>query len=384
MPLTSPDLQRSRALTPHRARALARLTFIACAALLAVAALCAPRAAPLSPGLARAETIDRIAAIVNDEVITFNDFRREVALHLLVEAEARQQPPMPVGQIDDSPQREALIRKYIEDIVNLRLFAHRAVELKSDITDDMVNATIAQNGTDQQVAASLAPYGIALDDFKRFMKRRLQAEFVSRAEVERQANVKQSDVEVCARKAVPDGERTVRLTIREIRVRMPEYQADLAARSPINQALYQPFFLALDRTRYSFASIIHVAIVYEGAPFEEMARAYSSASNRHRDGLVDQPFLRGDYSAEYAAVYAPVFSLQPGEVSDPIRASFGFHIIRVEDRDEGPNPRWVAKMRECSAELIRAERMKLMEAWFTSQRARQFVQVRLFDELAGP
>jgi peptidyl-prolyl cis-trans isomerase SurA len=333
---------------------------------------------------ARAETIDRIAAIVNEEVITFNDFRREVALHLLVEAEARRQAPMTLTEFDASPQREDLIRKYLDDIVNLRLFSHRAVELKSDITDEMVNATVSQNGSEQDVATSLAVYGISLDDFKRFMKRRLQAEFVSKSEIERQATVKQSDIEVCALKAIPDGERTVRLTIREIRIRVPDYQPALSDRSPINRALYQPFFLAVDRGRYDLTALIHAAILYEGVPFEEMARTYSAANNRHRDGLDDQPFIRGDLSPEYAAVYAPVFALEPGQVSDPIRAVFGFHILRVEARDEVVNPRWVTKLRECNAELMRAERMKLLEGWFTTQRARHFVQVRLFDELAGP
>lgn len=358
-----------------------------CAAPVTICILFVAAALLTSPN-AQAETIDRIAAVINDEVITFNDFRREVALHLLVEAETRQKAPIPLSEFDTSPQREALIKKYLDDILNLRLFSHRAVEIKADVTDEMVNATVLNNGSEQQVAASLAAYGIELDDFKKFMKRRLQAEFVSRAEIERQATVKQNDIEVCARKAVPEGEQTVRLTIREIRVRVPEYNAALSEGAATNQALYQNFFLAINNARFSFAATIQAMIISGEATFEEMARTYSAAPNRHRDGLVDQPFSRGDLSPEFASVYAPVFDLPAGtgpeSVSVPLRVAFGYHIIRVEGREEGSNPRWNTKLRECQLELLRAERMKLLEGWFVTQRARHYVQVRLFDELAGP
>ena len=66
-----------------------------------------------------------------------------------------------------------------------------------------------------------------------------------------------------------------------------------------------------------------------GEVFETLARNYSlDYTSRHMGGMIHE-FARGQVWPEYEEV---AFSLEPGEISDPVRTIMGYHIIRLDDR----------------------------------------------------
>ncbi|KPK81894.1 MAG: hypothetical protein AMS25_04500 [Gemmatimonas sp. SM23_52] len=67
-----------------------------------------------------------------------------------------------------------------------------------------------------------------------------------------------------------------------------------------------------------------------GEDFDELARAYSDdPSSASRGGRLDW-FERGRLVPEVEEV---VFGMQPGEISEVIRSSFGYHVFKVTDRE---------------------------------------------------
>jgi peptidyl-prolyl cis-trans isomerase D len=70
--------------------------------------------------------------------------------------------------------------------------------------------------------------------------------------------------------------------------------------------------------------------VYEkavaGEPFDELAKTYSEGPTRDEGGYLGA-FKKGDMVAPFAD---KAFSMQAGEVSEPVRTRFGWHIIKVE------------------------------------------------------
>lgn len=66
-----------------------------------------------------------------------------------------------------------------------------------------------------------------------------------------------------------------------------------------------------------------------GEPFEALAEQYSADPGSAREGG-DLGFFERDQMVEPFADAA--FSLQPGEVSEPVESMFGLHVIRVEER----------------------------------------------------
>jgi parvulin-like peptidyl-prolyl isomerase len=93
-----------------------------------------------------------------------------------------------------------------------------------------------------------------------------------------------------------------------------------------------------------------------GEPFEAVATEVSLDTSNKDDGGDLGWFPRGqmDPAFEEAA-----FALEPGEISDVVETTFGYHIIQVEDRD--PN-------REMDEYTLEQAQYKAIESWFTAQR----------------
>ncbi len=67
-----------------------------------------------------------------------------------------------------------------------------------------------------------------------------------------------------------------------------------------------------------------------GADFGDLARRYSDdPTSRDRGGRMDQWFRRGQLLPELDNI---AFGLEPGAVSEPVRSRFGYHILKVTER----------------------------------------------------
>ena len=69
-----------------------------------------------------------------------------------------------------------------------------------------------------------------------------------------------------------------------------------------------------------------------GEDFAALAREFSEDSGTRQNGGDTGLFMRGTMVPPFEQA---AFSLQPGEISDPIDTVFGVHILKVEERQEG-------------------------------------------------
>lgn len=72
----------------------------------------------------------------------------------------------------------------------------------------------------------------------------------------------------------------------------------------------------------------------KGEDFGELAKTYSTGPSASSGGDLGY-FGKGQMVPEFSAV---AFALKPGEISEPVKTKFGWHIIKVEDRRESSLP----------------------------------------------
>ena len=115
-------------------------------------------------------------------------------------------------------------------------------------------------------------------------------------------------------------------------------------------------------------------IVTGGADFAELARLHSADGNASRGGDLDW-LLPGDTVPEFERAMS---ALKPGEVSQPFKSSFGWHLVQVlERRAAGLTP----ERRRMQARQALKERKAddAFQEWLRQLRDRTYVEMRLED-----
>ena len=70
----------------------------------------------------------------------------------------------------------------------------------------------------------------------------------------------------------------------------------------------------------------------KGADFAEMAKKYSNCPSAEKGGDIGFFQRKGSIVEEFAVV---AFAMEVGEISEPVKTQFGYHIIMVTEKEEG-------------------------------------------------
>lgn len=282
--------------------ALAPLLLAACAAAFAQAPRLDTR---LQSAPSRIVPVDRIVAVVNDEVITQNDLNERVALVVRqFQRSGGQLPPA------DTLNRQ-ILERMINDLLQVQLAKENGIKV-DDATLDRTIERIAQenNMPVADFRAALERDGIRYSRFRDDIRSEILLARLREREVENQIVVTDAEVETELSRESKEKTGNSEFRLAHILVTVPAQ----ATAEQIEQRRRRAV-LALSELR-------------RGADFAQMAATYSDAP----DGLQGGNLGWRD-SARLPALFLETLErLQPNEVSDVLRSPNGFHILKLLEK----------------------------------------------------
>ena len=260
--------------------------------------------APLAFPTGATEELDSIIAVVNEDVIVRSE----------VQAQLRELLPQLAARGTELPAREVLERQILERLIDQRLQLQRAAQLGIQVDEAMltraVNSIAERNGlTLQELRDALEAEGMDFNQFREDTRQQIIFSQLRGQEVMNRIVVTDQEIDRFLEK---EAERLVRRTdvhLYHILIATPE-GADAES---------------IQRAKAKAEDL--VKRLRAGASFEQLALTYSDGRNALEGGDL------GWYNTAEVPTLAvePAQNLRRGEVSDPIRSSSGFHLIKVAD-----------------------------------------------------
>jgi len=273
--------------------------------LLSLLAAVAFAGAAFSAQAQTAEPIDKIAAVVGEDVILQSELDRAVR-NILAQYSSRQ---------DQLPPRDVLEKQVLERLILVRLQVSRAdqvgIRVSDEEVDQAVNGVASQNGISvDQLRQQLTSEGIGFNDFRSTLRDEMVTQRLRQSYAQGRINVSEAEVTSAMAAQANSG---AQFHLAHILVALPD--GATAEQIAVGQQKIDGVKALLDKGEMDFAAA---------------AVRYSDSPNALEGG--DLGWRSQD---EIPTAFAEqIRNLQPGQVVGPIRGPSGFQLVKlVETRD---------------------------------------------------
>lgn len=274
--------------------------FLMFAGLLAVSGPAAP---------SRAEVLDKVAAVVNDEVITQSELDQ---LLLTVYQQYRQAYTGDQLAQKMNEARMALLQQMIED----KLVYQESKRLKVTVSEEEINERLeefkARFPSEQEFEKILARQGLTLTKLRDRYREQIAIRKLQQYQVQSKVLVTPKDIEEYYESHLADFTQAEAVEAKTITVRKSEEAVKAESADPTARKKAEDVLRRL----------------YAGEDFETVAREASEDTMAAEGGNLGT-IKRGDLVENLDEV---IFTLQPGELSPVLETPMGYHIFRVEKK----------------------------------------------------
>lgn len=302
-------------------------------------------------GHASAVTVERVVAVVNEEVITLTELQEEgrAAAARLVAAGEGPAPPAPTA-----PERQ-ILEELIERRLLLQEVAREAIRVEPAEVTAALEELKAQNALpdDAALEAALRRERLTPPQFRQRLQHQLAIGKLLARKVRGSIILTDAELETHYRTHPQEFALTGQVQLRHLLVAVPKAgdpEAEAAAASRTSEAL---------------------AALMAGTPFAAVATRYSDAPTAAQGGELG--ILRqGELAPELERV---AFALLPGEMSTPIRTAAGYNILLVEAK-EAPILSFAQARDRIRDRLFRQKVQKRYQDYLAELRQKAYIEVK--------
>ena len=296
---------------------------------------------------AETRVLDGIAAVVNDDVITYFQVR-ELTGSLENSLNANFSGNALAEQIKQARQRA------LNDLIDRQLILQEFKKLKGQIPahaiDDRINSIIREEfgGDKSAFMRTVAAQGFTLDRIRKMEEEKIIVQAMRSREVKTEPMIPPGAVEAYYRKHIQEW-----TTNDEVKLRMIKITAgsDLAKKKKMAQEVREK--------------------LVRGAEFADIARVYSEDSTQDKGG--DWGWIKhGDLNPEMERI---VFQLPTGKISDIIELNQTFYVMLAEQKKGGVSKPLKDLRKEIEGRLLQVERQKDQQEWLQRLRKKAFVKI---------
>ena len=294
---------------------------------------------------AQAATVNRIIAVVNDDVITDAELAQQ--LREVIEDRGRQ----PTDE-----ERRQLQRALLGQLVERKLMLQEAKRLEVPIganhVTDRLNTIRQRYASEEEFRQSLATSGVTEEQLKEDVRKQLMVQWVIEAKVRSHIVVSPQEVsqEIDSNPELAKPGDRVRAS--HLLIRVDEDRTEAEAKALIEQLHQQ---------------------LARGASFEELARRHSGDQYAEEGGAMDW-VAQGELMP---GLDAALFSLAPGGLSAPIRSELGYHLLRVDERRASDRLSVLDANRAVHQRLFERKFNRAFREWLDDLKRRAYIEVEL-------
>jgi len=283
--------------------------------------------------------VDRVIAVVNEEIITLSDLQREETLKKA-----------------GGGQNERLL---LEDMIDRKLQMAAAKRAGMDVTDKELTEAVADimkrnSLDDKQFEAALLKEGISLEQYKAELREQMTLSRVFNKYVRSGLAVEETDLRAYYERNSGKYSLPEEIRVRRIFLKLPDNASASQAAAVLDRA----------RTAYKRAK--------KGEDFVVLVREFSDGENASGDG--DLGFIERDHALP--EIEQAARALKPGEVAEPLQFSGGYNIIRLEEVRNQVKPFEKVKD-EISNALFQQKLENSYRSWLQTLRGDSHIENRL-------
>ncbi len=273
--------------------------------------LTAPAAAQESPGNGRATLLDRVVAVVNNEVVTQLDLDEQVKV--AVQQLRRQGTPLPAEQV--------LERQLLERLITARVLAQSARETGVRVDDGQLQRALERIAQENKMSPegfrkALESDGVNFNRFREELRNEIMIARLKEREVDSKILITEAEIDNYLNNQQTQAGKDDEFSLGHILILVPEQASpeQIQARRGVADKALQD--------------------LKGGADFRQVSSGVSDAENALEGGPLG---WRAASRLPQLFVDA-VKPLKVGEISNVVRSANGFHILKLLDKRGNETP----------------------------------------------